>query len=340
MNIPVLRTVVTYLRILVKGLWQFGRKYLFLFSNKRGYVMKEDLIKLDTVDAYNQLFGLETLHPLVNVVDLSEANGYPTHFTVNYGIYALFLKDIKCGDIRYGRQVYDYQEGTIVSFAPGQVAETEMLEGVKPMAKGIVFHPDLIKGTSLGQEIKTYSFFSYDSREALHLSEEEKGIILDCLAKIKLELSHPIDKLSKRLIARNIQLLLDYCMRFYNRQFVTRTEVNKDVLSRFEFLLDDYFRNGKTRTEGVPTVRYFADKVFLSPNYFGDLIKKETGRSPQEYIQGKMIDMAKEMLLGTEKTVSQIADDLGFQYSQHFNRIFKKNVGQSPNEYRRLQANT
>lgn len=301
--------------------------------------MKEDLIKLDTVDAYNQLFGLETLHPLVNVVDLSEANGYPTHFTVNYGIYALFLKDIKCGDIRYGRQVYDYQEGTIVSFAPGQVAETEMLEGVKPMAKGIVFHPDLIKGTSLGQEIKTYSFFSYDSREALHLSEEEKGIILDCLAKIKLELSHPIDKLSKRLIARNIQLLLDYCMRFYNRQFVTRTEVNKDVLSRFEFLLDDYFRNGKNRTEGVPTVRYFADKVFLSPNYFGDLIKKETGRSPQEYIQGKMIDMAKEMLLGTEKTVSQIADDLGFQYSQHFNRIFKKNVGQSPNEYRRLQAN-
>lgn len=301
--------------------------------------MKEDLIKLDTVDAYNQLFGLETLHPLVNVVDLSEANGFPTHFTVNYGIYALFLKDIKCGDIRYGRQVYDYQEGTIVSFAPGQVAETEMLEGVKPMAKGIVFHPDLIKGTSLGQEIKTYSFFSYDSREALHLSEEEKGIILDCLAKIKLELSHPIDKLSKRLIARNIQLLLDYCMRFYNRQFVTRTEVNKDVLSRFEFLLDDYFRNGKTRTEGVPTVRYFADKVFLSSNYFGDLIKKETGRSPQEYIQGKMIDMAKEMLLGTEKTVSQIADDLGFQYSQHFNRIFKKNVGQSPNEYRRLQAN-
>lgn len=301
--------------------------------------MKEDLIKLDTVDAYNQLFGLETLHPLVNVVDLSEANGYPTHFTVNYGIYALFLKDIKCGDIRYGRQVYDYQEGTIVSFAPGQVTETEMLEGVKPMAKGIVFHPDLIKGTSLGQEIKTYSFFSYDSREALHLSEEEKEIILDCLAKIKLELSHPIDKLSKRLIARNIQLLLDYCMRFYNRQFVTRTEVNKDVLSRFEFLLDDYFRNGKNRTEGVPTVRYFADKVFLSPNYFGDLIKKETGRSPQEYIQGKMIDMAKEMLLGTEKTVSQIADDLGFQYSQHFNRIFKKNVGQSPNEYRRLQAN-
>ena len=301
--------------------------------------MKEDLIKLDTVDAYNQLFGLETLHPLVNVVDLSEANGYPIHFTVNYGIYALFLKDIKCGDIRYGRQVYDYQEGTIVSFAPGQVAETEMLEGVKPIAKGIVFHPDLIKGTSLGQEIKTYSFFSYDSREALHLSEEEKEIILDCLSKIKLELVHPIDKLSKRLIARNIQLLLDYCMRFYNRQFVTRTEVNKDVLSRFEFLLDDYFRNGKTRTEGVPTVRYFADKVFLSPNYFGDLIKKETGRSPQEYIQGKMIDMAKEMLLGTEKTVSQIADDLGFQYSQHFNRIFKKNVGQSPNEYRRLQAN-
>ena len=298
--------------------------------------MKEDLIKLDTVDAYNQLFGLETLHPLVNVVDLSEANGYPTHFTVNYGIYALFLKDIKCGDIRYGRQVYDYQEGTIVSFAPGQVAETEMLEGVKPMAKGIVFHPDLIKGTSLGQEIKTYSFFSYNSSEALHLSEEEKGIFLDCLKKIKMELNHPIDRLSKRLIARNIQLLLDYCMRFYERQFITRSEANKDVLTRFEALLDAYYQDGVS-PEGLPTVKYFADKVFLSPNYFGDLIKKETGKTAQEYIQNKIIDVAKEKIMGTDKTVGQIAYELGFQYSQHFNRIFKKNVGYTPSEYRRLQ---
>ena len=211
-----------------------------------------------------------------------------------------------------------------------------MLKGVQPKARGILFHPDLIKGTSLGQEIRTYSFFSYNSSEALHLSEEEKRIILDCLDKVKMELAHPIDKLSKRLIARNIQLLLDYCMRFYNRQFETRTESNRDVLTRFEALLEDYFQSEKTQTVGLPTVKYFADKVFLSPNYFGDLIKKETGKTAQEYIQNKLIDVAKEMIVGTDKTVSQIAYDLGFQYSQHFNRIFKKNVGYTPSEYRKL----
>ena len=295
-----------------------------------------DIINIDSVDVYNKLFGLETLHPLVSVVDLSEAKGYPERFTVNYGIYALFLKDTKCGDIRYGKRTYDYQEGSIVSFAPGQVAEAEMLKGIQPKARGILFHPDLIKGTSLGQEIRTYSFFSYNSSEALHLSEEEKRIILDCLDKVKMELAHPIDKLSKRLIARNIQLLLDYCMRFYNRQFETRTESNRDVLTRFEALLEDYFQSEKTQTVGLPTVKYFADKVFLSPNYFGDLIKKETGKTAQEYIQNKLIDVAKEMIVGTDKTVSQIAYDLGFQYSQHFNRIFKKNVGYTPSEYRKL----
>ena len=297
---------------------------------------ENEIIQLNSVDQYNQLFGLETLHPLVGVVDLAEATRYPLRFTINYGIYALFLKDIKCGDIRYGRQKYDYEEGTIVSFAPGQVAETEIVQGTKLKAKGILFHPDLIKGTSLGQEIKSYSFFSYSSNEALHLSKEEKEIILDCLDKIKLELTHPIDKLSKRLIARNIQLLLDYCMRFYNRQFVTRTESNHDTLSRFESLLDNYFQNGKPQSEGLPTVKYFADRVFLSPNYFGDLIKKETGKTAQEYIQNKLIGVAKELIAGTDKSVSEIAYELGFQYSQHFNRIFKKNVGYTPGEYRKL----
>ena len=298
--------------------------------------MKE-VIKLDTVDQYNQFFGLETLHPLVSVVDLSEATKFPTHFTMNYGIYALFLKKVKCGDIRYGRQIYDYQEGTVTSFAPGQVVETEMQQGVKPSAHGLLFHPDLVKGTSLGQDIKQYSFFSYASAEALHLSEEEKGIFMDCLEKIEMELQHPIDKHSKRLISRNIDLLLDYCMRFYDRQFITRSESNKSVLVKFEALLDDYFQSDKPQTDGLPSVKYFADKVFLSPNYFGDLIKKETGKSAQEYIQTRMIDLAKEMIAGTEKTVSQIAYELGFQYSQHFNRIFKKNVGYTPGEYRKLQ---
>ena len=295
----------------------------------------DNIIRLDTVDDYNKLFGLETLHPLVAVVDLDDATKFPAHFTVNYGIYALFLKDTKCGDILYGKQVYDYQDGTIVSFAPGQVVKTEMIEGKRAKAKGLLFHPDIIKGTSLGQEIKSYSFFSYLSSEALHLSEDERSIILDCLRKT--ELVHPVDKLSKRLIARNIQLLLDYCMRFYERQFITRAVANKGILSRFETLLDEYFGNIQ-QDKGLPTVRYFADKVCLSSNYFGDLIKKETGKTAQEYIQNKIVDLAKEKILGTGKNVSQIAYELGFQYPQHFNRLFKKSVGCTPNEYRKFGA--
>lgn len=294
------------------------------------------IIRLDTVDDYNKLFGFETRHPLVSVVDLKDATRFPKRFTVNYGIYAVFLKDIRCGTLRYGRQKYDYQEGTVTSFAPGQVVETEMDENVKPAARGVLFHPDIIKGTSLGQEIKSYSFFSYSSNEALHLSLREREIFSDCLDKISLELDHSIDRLSKRLISRNIQLLLDYCLRFYERQFITRAEANGTVLSRFENLLDEYFENSSAQTEGLPTVRYFADKVCLSPNYFGDLIKKETGKTPQEYIQNKIIDLAKEMIIGTDKTVSEIAYELGFQYSQHFSRIFKKNVGCTPMEYRKM----
>mgnify|MGYP005864327713 CR=1 FL=1 len=295
--------------------------------------MKE-VIKLDTVDQYNRLFGLETLHPLVSVVNLSEATRFPTHFTMNYGVYALFLKNVKCGDIRYGRQIYDYQEGTVTSFAPGQVVEVDMPQGVRPNAHGLLFHHDLIKGTSLGQDIKHYSFFSYASAEALHLSEEEKSIFTDCLEKIRMELQHPIDKHSKRLISRNIELLLDYCMRFYERQFITRNQANKDIIVKFEQLLDEYFQNQVAITEGLPSVKYFADKACLSPNYFGDLIKKETGKTAQEYIQCRIIELAKERILEGVQTVSQVAYELGFQYPQHFSRLFKKHVGCTPNEYK------
>lgn len=298
----------------------------------------EKIIKIDSVECYNNLFGLETLHPLVSVVDFRNATRFPSQFTMNYGIYALFLKETLCGDIRYGKQKYDYQEGTVVSFAPGQVAEVTMRPDAQPAGQGILFHPDLIKGTSLGRGIKQYSFFAYASNEALHTSEEERTIIMDCLAKTRLELQRPIDKHSRRLITRNIELLLDYCMRFYERQFITRTVVNRDVLAKFEMLLDEYFQGEHPQNEGLPTVKYFADKVCLSPNYFGDLIKKEMGKTAQEYIQNKVIDLAKELILGTDKTVTEIAYTLGFQYSQHFNRTFKKHTGVTPSEYRKIQA--
>ena len=268
------------------------------------------------------------------MVDLSKATQWTEHIKINYGVYALYLKDTYCGNIMYGRQSYDYQEGTIVSFAPGQVAETEMLKNVQPKAHGILFHPDLIRGTALGQEIKNYSFFSYATREALHLSEEERATVMDCLHKIEAELKHSIDKHSRRLICANIGLLLDYCMRFYERQFTTREEVNKDIVVRFERLLDEYFDSDAPVREGLPTVRYFADKVFLSANYFGDMIRKQTGQTASEYIQNKLIERAKEALLGTDRTTSEIAYGLGFQYPQHLSRMFKRVTGCTPNEFR------
>lgn len=245
-------------------------------------------MQLDTVDKYNKLYGLETLHPLVSVVDLTQATKVVNHLQMNYGIYALFLKEGKSCEIRYGRREYDYQEGTIVSFAPGQVVEINMTEDeVRPKVYGLLFHPDLIRGTSLGHNIKTYGFFSYLSNEALHLSERERQIILDCFAKIRTELEHAIDKHSKQLIAMNVELLLGYCMRFYERQFITRNEPNRDILIKFETLVNDYVQNGLAKEHGLPSVKYFADKIHLSPNYFGDLIKQETGKSAQEYKIGR-----------------------------------------------------
>ena len=294
----------------------------------------DELIRLDSVDKYNKTFGLETLHPMVSVIDLSKATQWPDRLKITYGVYALYLKETKCGDITYGRQPYDYSEGTIVCFAPGQVAEVEMSQDVRPMAHGVLFHPDFIRGTTLGQEIKKYSFFSYETREALHLSETERDTIMDCFKKIEEELRHPIDKHSRRLITANIGLLLDYCMRFYERQFTTRELPNKDIIVRFERLLDEYFDSNAPQEIGLPTVKYFAEKVFLSPNYFGDMIRKQTGITVSEHIQNKLINRAKELLLSTSKSMSEIAYSLGFQYPQHMSRMFKRVVGSTPNEFR------
>lgn len=295
----------------------------------------DEIVKIETIDQYDQLFGLETLHPLVNVIDFSKATKTVEQIRMNIGFYAMFLKDTNCGELRYGRKYYDYQEGTVVCMAPGQVTGIDNGKRVtSPKSIGVLFHPDIIRGTSLGQNIKNYSFFSYEVDEALHLSEQERETVADCLQKIKAELEHPIDKHSKQLIARNIELLLDYCMRFYERQFITRDQVNRDITVKFEHLLNEYFINQTQLTEGLPSVKYFADKVCLSPNYFGDLIKKETGKTAQEYIQHRIIELAKERIIEREQTVSQIAYELGFQYPQHFSRLFKKHVGCTPNEYK------
>ena len=293
------------------------------------------ILKLDSVDLYNSLYGFETLHPLVTVVDLREAQKAITDIQLNYGLYGIFLKLRKSCDIRYGRRTYDYQEGTIVCFAPDQsVYVTNPTDEIAQPVLGILFHPDLIRGTSLGKTIKKYTFFSYAVNEALHLSEHEKNTFMECLKNISMELEHALDKHSKSLISMNIELLLSYCMRFYERQFATRDNETQDALTNFEQLLIEYFDSNQPEENGLPTVKYFADKICLSPNYFGDMIKKETGKTPQEHIQTKILELAKENIIGTDQTVSQIAYTLGFQYPQHLSRLFKKHVGCTPNEYR------
>jgi AraC family transcriptional activator of pobA len=296
----------------------------------------DKLLKFNTINDYNAFNSNVTKHPLVSVVDLSKANprqGARMYF----GFYTIFLKDVKCGDLVYGRSTYDYQKGTLVFMAPGQVAGVNSNgETYQPKGYTLVFHPDFIHGTSLGRHIQDYTFFGYQSKEALHLSDREREIVLDCFSKIDYELDHAIDKHSKRLIATGIELLLGYCARFYDRQFITRDHVHKGVLERFENLLNNYFGSEKPQTIGLPSVAYCADELNLSPNYFGDLVKKETGKTAQEYIQSKLIDMAKEKIFDMNKTVSQIAYELGFKYPQHFARLFKQQVGCTPVEYRSL----
>lgn len=299
----------------------------------------ERIFKFDTVAEYNALNNHETLHPLVSVVDFSKANprswGGEKHVRINYGMYCIFLKDVKCGDLKYGRNYYDYQEGTLVFVAPGQVMEIETDGQVyQPKGHALVFHPDLVHGTSLARAMNDYNFFSYNANEALHLSDRERQIVLDCFSKIDFELQQNIDKHSKKLITSNIELFLNYCERFYDRQFITRDNVNKGILEKFEELLNGYFSSDKPQKIGLPSVAYFAEELHLSANYFGDLIKRETGKSAKEYIQNKIIDLAKTKTFDAGKSVNEIAYELGFKYPQHFTRLFKSVTGFTPNEYR------
>ena len=296
--------------------------------------MDKKILNVTTVAEYNEMLGVETQHPLVSVIDLSKAKPM-RHMRHTFSLYIVFLKDEKNCEITYGRQRYDYQKGSVVCLAPGQVIGIEDTgEDFQPQGWALCFDTELIHGTSLGRIIKDYSFFSYAVNEALHLSEKERGMFIACLNEIQQELEHSIDRISKRLIATHIQLLLDYCLRFYERQFITREPINRDLLARFESLLDTYLSSGKALRNGLPTVKYCASELCLSPGYFGDLIKKQTGSSAQTYIQKKIMDAAKEHLQNREKSISQISDELGFQYPQHFTRLFKKVVGCTPSEYR------
>ena len=296
--------------------------------------MNTKLLNIETISQYNEMLGIETLNPLVSVIDLSTAKPM-RHMRHTFSFYVVFLKDEKNCELIYGRQRYDYQKGSVICLAPGQVIGIEDTgEVFQPKGWALCFDPELIRGTSLGRNMFEYSFFSYDVNEALHLSDSERRLFVDCLEKIKMELENKIDRLSKRLIATNIELLLDYCLRFYERQFVTREPVNRNILVRFETLLEEYFSGGKAVNKGLPSVKYCASELCLSAGYFGDLIKKETGISAQTYIQNKVINIAKERILNPMYSITQVAYELGFQYPQHFTRLFKKVTGKTPKDYK------
>lgn len=289
-----------------------------------------------TVNDYSNFNQHETFHPLVNVIDFSKADKR-TGSKMYFDLYCVFLKDVKCGDLKYGKQTYDYQEGTLVFVSPGQVIDVvNKVDKYQPMGHGLVFHPDLLLGTPLAGMMNDYNFFHYQSSEALHISQKEKQIVLDCFAKINYELQQNVDKHSKKLIASNIELFLNYCDRFYDRQFITREHINSDILSNFETLINDYLTTDKAQKIGFPMVHYFAENLNLSSNYFGDLIKKETGKSAQDYIQSKVINVAKERIFDDSKSISEIAYELGFSYPQHFTRLFKQQVGHTPSAFRNL----
>lgn len=292
------------------------------------------ITKLENVQDYNRFIGAETLHPLVSVTDMSQLRAIP-HGCKEFGFYCVFLKELDCGTILYGRSKYDYQEGTMLFISPGQIAGVDDGgETLNPKGWILMFHPDLLYGTPLARRMKDYSFFSYSSDEALHMSEREKQIILNCFREIREELEHPVDKHTKQIVASNIETMLNHCVRFYERQFVTREITNHNVIDRFLEILQDYFNSGQSQTDGLPTVQYCADKICLSPNYFGDLIKKETGKTASEHIQLAVMAKVKEQLAETDKTISEIAYDLGFNYPHHLSRSFKKITGITPGEFR------
>lgn len=289
---------------------------------------------LNTIQEFNDYQGVETLHPLVSVVHV-ENTEHIQECVMHYGVYVIYLKENKGCKLSYGRTPYDFDEMTVTSFAPGQVVTVEPNPDV-PFAKftALVFHPDLLNRTALGRHISRYEFFDYSSTEALHLSAQEVEVFRGVLAMIEQEIHRAIDKHTRELIVSNIELLLNYCLRFYDRQFITREEINHSVVKRFIELLDDYIST-KALQDGLPTVSYFAGKCCLSSGYFGNLVRMETGRTAKDIISDHLLTHAKQLLNEETLTITMISNRLGFEYPQHFVRFFKSHTGKTPSAYRK-----
>ena len=294
---------------------------------------------IENISELNKTLGQqEPRHPLVGILDFSKIDFRAFgNIRVSTGFYTIMLKNLCPGAFRYGRNYSDFQEGSLFFAAPNQVVALEDPDETRDVyGWGLVFHPELIRGTPLNARVKDYHFFSYSVHEALHLSEQEKQKLTGIVEELRAELELNIDRHSRTVIVSTIELLLNYCNRYYDRQFITRAETNKDIIAEFEALLHGYFGSGAIQGPGFPSVKYFAEQLHLSPNYLSDLLKKETGRNGTDHIQLHVIELAKDRLLGSTVPVSEIAYDLGFEYPQYFSRMFKKNTGMTPAEYRNL----
>lgn len=304
--------------------------------------MDKEPFHIETISQAHQIMGLpKPKHPLVTVVrtkDFRPVLDFRGIKIVDH-LYQITLKDVGCGNLFYGKNSYDYEVGTLVFTAPGQVTmfEGEMLiESDNTKGWTLAFHPELIRKSALGNKIDQYTFFNYDVNEALHLSEDELGTIEEILAKIEKEYSQNLDKHSQNLIISNIELLLDYCTRFYDRQFYTRSNMNSDIVSKFERYLKAYYQSEAVFELGLPSVQYMAGKLNLTSSYLSDLLKKETGKTAQEHIHLHIVNKAKNNLLNSARSISEIGYELGFEYPQHFSNLFKSKTGVTPSEFRSL----
>ena len=302
-----------------------------------------DILHLKSIsDLYKFLSLGSPDHPLVAVVDFSKViNHTYDEVKIKTDFYSIMFKNYCQNHIRYGRKTIDFQDGSLICIAPNHVITIDNDIEIKEemMGWGLFFHADLIRSTTLGFKMKDYTFFSYEIKEALHLSEKEKQLLYGCLLKIQAELTQNMDDFSQTLMVSNIELLLNYCSRYYGRQFITRKSVNLDVVSNVEKILNYYFENAEERNEGMPSVKYLASKVNLSSSYLSDLLKRETGLNAQDHIHYFVIERAKIILSQTNHTVSEIAYSLGFEYPQYFSRLFKQKTGKTPLEYRFANLN-
>jgi len=290
---------------------------------------------ITSISALHKLMGLKKpVHPLVSVVDFSTVGPIILEQAYTYDFYMISLKKNYQGKLKYGQQYYDFDEGMMTFIAPHQVLRVDKDDGAAPDGHMLVVHPDFLRAYPLSGKIKEYGFFSYAVNEALHLSESEEQLIQETMINIDREIKAAIDTFTQDVVVSQIDLLLTYCNRFYHRQFITRKSSNNDLLIRLETLLSNYLNNEEMSQTGPPSVQYVAAQLNLSPNYLSDMLRAYTGLGTKQHIQNKLIEKAKEILTTTNLSVSEIAYQLGFEYPQSFNKLFRSKTNLSPSEYR------